>query len=153
MLIVAVAGGTGHLGLTIVEVFEEIRDTECEPSQSPRLKSTTQTSTQQPSPGQQQREHHHLSPQPEDSRWQRLELQLVAAAAQSSTTKRFMGSDWAIPYPLTHAFRIFTLSALRATEFEWTCLHVGQIADYLGTPHLPGHMSDVRILNEGGETY
>jgi hypothetical protein len=27
------------------------------------------------------------------------ELQLVAAAAKSSTTKRFMASDWSIPIP------------------------------------------------------
>lgn len=38
------------------------------------------------------------------------------------------------------AFRLATLAALRKTDLEWTSLHVGQIADYLGVPHLPSRM-------------
>ena len=48
-------------------------------------------------------------------------------------------------YVPQNTYRLRTISALEKTDLEWTCLQVGQIADYLGTPHLPSHFSPYAV--------
>jgi nucleoside-diphosphate-sugar epimerase len=53
-----------------------------------------------------------------------------------------LGSNLRIPQD---ALRLATVATLGKTDLEWTSLHVGQIADYLGTPHLRSHMGPYAI--------
>ncbi|KAB5528051.1 hypothetical protein GE09DRAFT_1042248 [Coniochaeta sp. 2T2.1] len=159
MLTVAIAGGTGHLGLAFVELL----------IQNPKYRVVILSRKAPDSEGR--------APAPvaqvdyadieatarllesnavhtivsaldlKTAEGSAAESNLVAASAKSGTTRRFMASDWAVPIspdPALHTpqntHRLKTTSSLSKTDLEWTCLHVGQIADYLGTPHLPSHM-------------
>ncbi|KAF4427919.1 NAD(P)-binding protein, partial [Fusarium austroafricanum] len=73
------------------------------------------------------------------------EVALVKAAARSSTTKRFIASDYAAPIPRSKRFgrllaRQATIDELQNTDLEWTTVRNGQFADNLGIPHLKSYM-------------
>jgi nucleoside-diphosphate-sugar epimerase len=44
-----------------------------------------------------------------------------------------------------HAVRRATIAELRSTDLEFTTVHVGQIADYFGIPHIKGHLAPLSM--------
>ncbi|KAK1763389.1 hypothetical protein QBC33DRAFT_550029 [Phialemonium atrogriseum] len=79
------------------------------------------------------------------------EINLVRAADKSGPTKRFISSDWSIPFPKMgepspqHAARAATIAELRETGLEWTTVHNGYLTDYFGVPHIKSHMRLIAI--------
>ncbi|OIW25676.1 NAD(P)-binding protein [Coniochaeta ligniaria NRRL 30616] len=160
MVTVAIAGGTGHIGLTIAEVLKKnpnhrvivlsrtVRAPDTQDNAAPVI-ATDYTNIDALAHLLETNAVHTIVSAlslktPSGSA---AELNLIAAASKSSTTKRFIASDWAAPIPSDptlhlpqDTLRLSTIAALSHTSLEWTALHVGQIADYLGTPHLRSHM-------------
>ncbi|KAM0389233.1 hypothetical protein ACHAO7_011774 [Fusarium culmorum] len=67
------------------------------------------------------------------------ESNLVKAAAQADSTKRFVASAWGIAYAETTPVgkaRGRTLATLRTTDLEWTRFDNGFFLDYYGPPSL-----------------
>ncbi|KAH7230678.1 uncharacterized protein BKA55DRAFT_696595 [Fusarium redolens] len=67
------------------------------------------------------------------------ESNLVKAAAQADSTKRFVASAWGIAYAETTSVgkaRGRTLATLRTTDLEWTRFDNGFFLDYYGPPSL-----------------
>ncbi|PCD25992.1 hypothetical protein AU210_012426 [Fusarium oxysporum f. sp. radicis-cucumerinum] len=67
------------------------------------------------------------------------ESNLVKAAAQAGSTKRFVASAWGIAYAETTPVgkaRGRTLATLRTTDLEWTRFDNGFFLDYYGPPSL-----------------
>jgi len=76
------------------------------------------------------------------------EANLVAAAAKSSTTKRFVSSNWGTATPDDESLRIppnifreQSIDALRKTDLEWTQIHNGLFLDYYGMPHVQTYLT------------
>ncbi|KAF2735549.1 NAD(P)-binding protein [Polyplosphaeria fusca] len=71
------------------------------------------------------------------------ETSLVKAAAASGPTKRFIASEWGGPSPETFspelpqsAYRRATQAELRKTELEWTKVYNGLFLEYYGMPYV-----------------
>ncbi|KAJ0122445.1 hypothetical protein J7T55_002958 [Diaporthe amygdali] len=83
------------------------------------------------------------------------QLNLIKAADASSVTKRFIPSSFAIPYPedgvailppLEHYF--ISLKALEETSLEWAVVHNGTFLDYFAPPALKTyHPHSVLVLD------
>ncbi|KAF9774647.1 hypothetical protein IL306_007317 [Fusarium sp. DS 682] len=74
------------------------------------------------------------------------ESNLVRAAAQADSTKRFVASAWGIQYAETTSVgqaRGRTLEELRLTNLEWTRFDNGFFLDYYGPPSLKSYMNRV----------
>ncbi|KAF2501481.1 NAD(P)-binding protein [Lophium mytilinum] len=76
------------------------------------------------------------------------EINFVAAAAKSSTTKRFVASSWGTASPKdkslrlpVNTFREQSIEALRKTDLEWTQFHDGLFLDYYGMPHVETYLT------------
>ncbi|KAF3761010.1 NAD(P)-binding protein [Cryphonectria parasitica EP155] len=70
------------------------------------------------------------------------EINLVNAAVQSGSAKRFISSDWGLPRPKDdpQPFRQATVDALRKTDLEFTTFHGGYFLDYFGMPHIKSQL-------------
>lgn len=76
------------------------------------------------------------------------EINLVAAAAKSSATKRFIASCWgnassedpSLRMPF-NGFREQTKDALRKTDLTWSTFYNGFFLDYCGMPHVESYLS------------
>ncbi|KAF2640795.1 NAD(P)-binding protein [Massarina eburnea CBS 473.64] len=76
------------------------------------------------------------------------ELNMIAAAAASIPTKRFIASNWATPSPVVPSLRLpfnvyreQSIAALRKTSLEWTQIYNGFYIDYYGMPHVDTYLS------------
>ncbi|KAF2129549.1 NAD(P)-binding protein [Dothidotthia symphoricarpi CBS 119687] len=83
-----------------------------------------------------------------DPKAAQAEINMITAAGQSSSTKRFVASHWgnatpddeSIRLPF-NSFRDQSAEALRKTDLEWTQIHNGHYSDYFGMPHVDTHLS------------
>ncbi|KAM0425872.1 hypothetical protein ACHAPT_008810 [Fusarium lateritium] len=81
------------------------------------------------------------------------ELNLIAAADQSKCTKRYVPSIWGVKYTQEIAERfpiakpkLAVVAALENTSLEYTLWFTGHFADYYVTPHLPSHMIPLGVV-------
>ncbi|KAI9839153.1 MAG: hypothetical protein M1819_003146 [Sarea resinae] len=157
MVTVAVAGGTGKLGLTIVEVLKanpkhkvivlSRKAPEVHDEKAPVFALDYTDVDALVHVLEDNSVHTIISAMqvstPESGA---AEINLVKAATRSSHAKRFISSEWSAPTPdssldLPHnAPRAATIKELQKTDLEWTRFYVGQIMDHLGTPHIKSHM-------------
>ncbi|KAM5341208.1 hypothetical protein ACJ41O_015317 [Fusarium nematophilum] len=77
-----------------------------------------------------------------------VEAAVIRAADQSKHTKRFIASNWSLPNaisskPLTPwaEFQSKGLDLLRTTSLEWTEIANGYFLDYWGMPHIKTHLT------------
>lgn len=75
------------------------------------------------------------------------EISLVKAAAKAGPTKRFIASEYGVLAPAEkslqlpqHEFRLATIAELQKTDLEWTRVHNGDFLDYFGMPYIETHM-------------
>ncbi|KAJ4183800.1 hypothetical protein NW767_013458 [Fusarium falciforme] len=154
MKVIAVAGGTGHVGRTIVETL----------AQSPSLKVIVLGRKASPSkPGEpvhvvvdyanvaavataleQHNVHTVISAiQVANEEASAAETNLIRAAGQSSSVKRFIMSGWgSLPSEMspTSIFQKASLEALRKTDLEWTRFAVGYFLDCYSLTSLKTHL-------------
>ncbi|OQV02393.1 hypothetical protein CLAIMM_07598 isoform 1 [Cladophialophora immunda] len=78
------------------------------------------------------------------------EISLVKAAAKAGPTKRFMASEYGTPAPVEkslqlpqHEHRLATIAELKKTDLEWTRVHNGYFLDYFGIPYIESYMTPV----------
>ncbi|KAL7906507.1 hypothetical protein GGI35DRAFT_471070 [Trichoderma velutinum] len=68
---------------------------------------------------------------------------LIKAASQSGTVKRFIASEWGTPHtevsPM-HKIRESAIVELRKTNLEWTRVANGYFMDYYGMPHVETYL-------------
>ncbi|KAH7188260.1 uncharacterized protein B0J16DRAFT_412741 [Fusarium flagelliforme] len=69
------------------------------------------------------------------------ELELIQAAEAAQPTKRFISSDWGLPHTEEHAKQANSANnkfraqeELRKTNLEWTSIHNGFFVDFWGSP-------------------
>ncbi|KAJ9614448.1 hypothetical protein H2200_002584 [Cladophialophora chaetospira] len=81
------------------------------------------------------------------------ELDLVAAAAKSSTTKRFIASNWGGVIPEDESlripfqkYRLETLKALEKTDLEWTQFQNGYFLDFYGIPYVETNLKPLTFV-------
>ncbi|EKG10250.1 NmrA-like protein [Macrophomina phaseolina MS6] len=72
---------------------------------------------------------------------------LIKAAAKSTSTKRFVASEWGVPISpevLTalpfSKMKLDAVEELKKTSLEWTRFNNGYFMDYWGMPHIKSHM-------------
>ncbi|KAJ4162918.1 hypothetical protein NW754_014339 [Fusarium falciforme] len=154
MKVIAVAGGTGHVGRTIVETL----------AQSPSLKAIVLGRKASPSkPGEpvhvvvdysnvaavataleQHNVHTVISAiQVANEEASAAETNLIRAAGQSSSVKRFIMSGWgSLPSEMspTSIFQKASLETLRKTDLEWTRFAVGYFLDCYSLTSLKTHL-------------
>ncbi|RSL57706.1 hypothetical protein CEP53_006377 [Fusarium sp. AF-6] len=81
------------------------------------------------------------------------ELNLIAAADRAKSTKRFVPSIWGAKYtqeisdsfPIAKA-KLAVTAALEKTSLEYTSWLTGYFADYYIAPHIPSHMTILRVV-------
>ncbi|ETI25726.1 hypothetical protein G647_02500 [Cladophialophora carrionii CBS 160.54] len=78
------------------------------------------------------------------------EISLVKAAAMAKATKRFVASEYGTLAPTDrsiqlpqHESRLAVIAELQKTDLEWTRIHNGYFLDYFGMPHVESHMTPV----------
>ena len=78
---------------------------------------------------------------------------LVAAAAASSFTKRFVASNWGGVMPSDESLRIpfqyarmKTIAALKSTDLEWTTFQNGYFSDFYGMPHVRSNLKPLAFV-------
>ncbi|KAK7219672.1 hypothetical protein V2G26_007675 [Clonostachys chloroleuca] len=154
---IAVAGGTGKLGLTIAETLQEnpeysviVLSRKAQDLPNSALKVVA-VDYSRPKELQDVLESYKVSTvisalqvnSPESGA---AEIALVHAANGCSTTRRFISSDWSMPikdpkYYLPYLpIRHQTIETLRSTDLEFTTVYNGTIIDQVGTPHIRSHM-------------
>ncbi|KAB2568838.1 hypothetical protein DBV05_g12487 [Lasiodiplodia theobromae] len=149
---VAIAGGTGNIGRTLVEVLSE----------NPKNTGSTATTDAKATivhvdygdveSIRQAFEKHQidtviscLSMTAESSG--ESELNLIKAADASSVTRRFVPNDWGVPLLESEisAMPIFkyqkaAIELLKESKLQWTIVYIGYIMDYFGMPHIKTRM-------------
>ncbi|KAL6364516.1 hypothetical protein LRP88_01918 [Fusarium phalaenopsidis] len=77
------------------------------------------------------------------------ELNLITAADRAKSTKRFVPSIWGAKisdsFPIAKA-KLAVTAALEKTSLEYTSWLIGYFADYYIAPHLPSHMTILRVV-------
>ncbi|GME49632.1 hypothetical protein A1O9_00362 [Neofusicoccum parvum] len=75
------------------------------------------------------------------------QINLIKAAAKSSVTKRFAPSEWGIPYPEEDGknmplvkYKLLAADELRKTDLKWTKFSNGFFLDYFGMPHVKSYL-------------
>ncbi|RFU28645.1 hypothetical protein B7463_g7672, partial [Scytalidium lignicola] len=154
MVVVAVAGGTGHVGRAIVEELKgSSKHKLLVLSRKPAEKTDSDTSflvvDYDDVDGTAKllasnNVHTVISAiQVTSPAASASECNLVQAAAKSTTVQRFVASDWGVHHteisPL-YAVREATLAELRKTNFEWTRFVNGFFLDYYGFPYLKSYL-------------
>ncbi|KAH7131277.1 hypothetical protein EDB81DRAFT_859843 [Dactylonectria macrodidyma] len=159
MVNVAVLGGTGHVGKTIVEVLKE------DPNHSVIILSRKAVTSDTGAPVvavdyddvaalktvlEQHKIHTVISCLgTHDQALADVQNAVIRAAETSSTTKRFIPSNWACPRdPESVAasargsyFQRQGPDLLRQTSLEWTEVLNGYFLDYWGMPYIKSHMT------------
>ncbi|OLN85752.1 Isoflavone reductase P3-like protein 1 [Colletotrichum chlorophyti] len=154
MKVIAVAGGTGHVGRPIVETL----------ARSPSFKVVVLGRKTNPDlPGfsvyiqndykdiealaqilTQHNVHTVISTiQITDETASTAEVNLIRAADSSSSAKRFIASSWgSLPNENspTSGYQEASIGQLRKTTLEWTRFAVGFFLDYYGLPHIKTHL-------------
>ncbi|KAI3319973.1 NAD(P)-binding protein [Xylariaceae sp. AK1471] len=82
------------------------------------------------------------------------EVQLVLAADASKTTKRYVASNWSVPITegdelliTPNAFKVEALRALKqAKDLEYTSFYTGFFLDYWGIPVVKSHMKPAVVV-------
>ncbi|CAO2656492.1 Nn.00g052950.m01.CDS01 [Neocucurbitaria sp. VM-36] len=158
MVVVAVIGGTGSVGKTIVEAFQEDRKHDViifarkvpEGGHVAPVFVVDYDNVGQLTASLVERNVHTVisTIAMYDPTAAQAERNFVAAASKSSTTKRFIASNWGTAPPGDeslrlpfHIFREQILQALRKTDLEWTQIYNGFFLDYYGMPHIETHLS------------
>ncbi|KAF7555198.1 hypothetical protein G7Z17_g2403 [Cylindrodendrum hubeiense] len=156
MVNVAVLGGTGHVGKTIVEVLHE------DPNHSVIVLSRKAATTEigallvavdytDVEALKTVLESHNIHTViscvgVHDQAIADVQAAVIQAAETSSTTKRFISSNWATPVeqiaPWTQLQRQGP-DALRQTNLEWTEILTGYFLDYWGMPRIKSHMTSM----------
>lgn len=154
MVVVAVAGGTGHLGQAIVEVLKENpkhkvivlgrKAPEKTDPDAPALvvdysdiEGTAQLLADNDV-------HTVISTiLVTDETGSTAQINLIKAATKSAATKRFIASDWGIEHseesPM-YSVREAAFNELRKTDLEWTRFVNGYFLDYYGIPYVKTHL-------------
>ncbi|KNG88861.1 hypothetical protein ANOM_003682 [Aspergillus nomiae NRRL 13137] len=155
MVNVAIAGGTGDVGRTILEVLQA--STKHEAFVLSRKSSTVVPNTlvadyndidQLVSLLEDNKIHTVICAlSVEGSSLETAQLNLIKAAARSQATKRFVANGFAIPYPqealeVLPQLKVYFdgLEALRHSGLEWTVFHIGMFMDYFATPALKSYL-------------
>ncbi|KAJ4045867.1 hypothetical protein NW761_007883 [Fusarium oxysporum] len=71
------------------------------------------------------------------------QVNLVRAAALSGTVRRFITSEWSVPHSEDSALYVFreaAVEALRETNLQWTRIVNGYFLDYYGLPYLKSYL-------------
>ncbi|KAK9366688.1 hypothetical protein V1509DRAFT_611294 [Lipomyces kononenkoae] len=150
MVTVAIAGGTGHIGKTLAEVLKASpnhkvlvlsRNAAAGHDEKAPIHAVNYDDVDSLAKLFEEDNVHTVisTIQVSNSEVGASEINLVRAAVKSSPTKRFIASDWGIPFPEPRA------DELRTTSLEWTTVHIGYIADYFGIPHVRSFMSPLTI--------
>ncbi|VUC36364.1 unnamed protein product [Clonostachys rosea] len=157
MKTIAVAGGTGKLGLTIAETLQEnpeysviVLSRKTQELRNAALKVVV-VDYSKPEELHKVLESYAVETvisalQVNSAESGAAELALVRAADACLTTRRFISSDWSMPikdpkYYLPYLpIRHQTIETLRSTDLEFTTVYNGTIIDQLGTPHIRSHM-------------
>ncbi|CAH0051322.1 unnamed protein product [Clonostachys solani] len=160
MVTVAVLGGSGHVGKTIVDAIKE------HPSHSVIILSRKASSTVDPEAPTvlvQYDDDKSLTSALEahqvdtvisclgvhDENLAQVEAAVIRAADKSKYTKRFIPSNWSLPNadssknPLNPwaVFQRKALGLLRTTSLEWTEIAPGYFADFWGMPFIETHLT------------
>ncbi|CAH0023676.1 unnamed protein product [Clonostachys rhizophaga] len=154
---IAVAGGTGKLGLTIAETLQEnpeysiiVLSRKAQDLPNSALKVVA-VDYSRPQELQDVLESYKVNTiisalQVNNVESGEAEIALVHAANGCSTTRRFISSDWSMPindpkYYLPYLpIRHQTIQRLRSTDLKFTTVYNGTIIDQVGTPHIRSHM-------------
>ncbi|KAL1599467.1 hypothetical protein SLS60_007270 [Paraconiothyrium brasiliense] len=166
MVIVAVAGGTGHVGRTIVDALRksqkhdvivltrEVKESDDSDSASPTFAVDYDDIEQVTELLESKNVHTVISTIAVlTEATGKSELDLVATSAKSSVTKRFIASNWGgvIPSDETlrmtfQPYRIATIEALKKTDLEWTQFQNGCFVDYYGMPYVETNLKPLTFV-------
>ncbi|OCT49457.1 nmrA-like family protein [Cladophialophora carrionii] len=156
MVTVAVAGGLGHIGHSIVAALKEspkhrvivlAREVEPDPdAEAPVFKAHYESIEELTKVLVDNDVHTVISAIKvlnEDAG--RAEMNLVKAASNAGCTQRFIASDWGFPIPEgavlpQQTLRDANCAVLRGSGLEWTRFYNGFLLDYYGIPHIKTHM-------------
>ncbi|TVY71786.1 Oxidoreductase BOA1 [Fusarium oxysporum f. sp. cubense] len=72
----------------------------------------------------------------------------VRAAALSGTVRRFITSEWSVPHSEDSALYVFreaAVEALRETNLQWTRIVNGYFLDYYGLPYLKSYLTPFKF--------
>ncbi|KAJ0151603.1 Uncharacterized protein HZ326_5974 [Fusarium oxysporum f. sp. albedinis] len=172
MVTVAVAGGTGKVGRTIVEAIVAAGEHKVvilsrEPKENKLLEeeigaSVLAADIHNISALTELFEKHNVhtvistlgmnGPEP-------IEIDIIRASEASQATKRFISSDWGLPHTEKHAAqansannKLRAQDELRKTNLEWTSIHIGFFLDFWGSSksaaksnlHTPSTFVDIK---------
>ncbi|KAK7428140.1 hypothetical protein QQZ08_005379 [Neonectria magnoliae] len=159
MVNVAVVGGTGHVGKTIVEVLHEdvrhsviilSRKEAATPEGGAPLVAVDYTNIESLTTVLEQHKIHTVISclGIHEQATADVQSNVIKAAEKASTTKRFIPSNWALPYnPAFDTITPWSLfqnqgpTELRQTGLEWTEILPGYFLDYWGMPRIKSHMT------------
>ncbi|CEL02563.1 Putative NmrA-like family protein [Aspergillus calidoustus] len=153
MVNVAVAGGTGGVGQTIVEVLGSSHHQAFVLSRKPSKETQTVTVDYSDICSlitvlEMHKIHTVISAfSVEGDSLAKSQKNLIEAAIRSKETKRFVPSGYAIPYPRT-ALQVLpqlkdyfaAIETLEASNLEWTVFHNGIFLDYFGGPSMKSYL-------------
>ncbi|KAJ3541419.1 hypothetical protein NM208_g4620 [Fusarium decemcellulare] len=157
MTVVAIAGGTGHLGRTIVEALVQNKEHEVlvfSRHATMPLGSAIHVQVDYDDVAslttliKKRRIHTIISTIALSSDAQsNAQLNLIQAASDSTVTKRFAPSEWSLPAKESQIerlgsveYRLRAIDLLRKTNLEYTLFFPGWLMDYYGIPHIETHM-------------
>ncbi|KAF5227405.1 hypothetical protein FANTH_14778 [Fusarium anthophilum] len=162
MVTIAVAGGTGNVGRTLVEALKESpkhdvivlarKAPDIEDSAAPVIVVSYSDIDNLVKILEDHNVHTVVSAMmvlsPDASNAQ---VNLIQAAAKSASTQRFVTSEWGARYPLSNPgsqpeFRELAVNELRQTDLEWTRFRNGYFLDYYGMPHVKSHMTPLDFV-------
>ncbi|KAH8691252.1 hypothetical protein BGW36DRAFT_363589 [Talaromyces proteolyticus] len=169
MVIVAVAGGTGHLGRTIVEaiiatkkhdvkIFSRKSNPELESALGVAVIPVDYSDVDSLTKILEDLDIHTvisaLSNYNDAEDNSPPEVELIRAADASTTTKRMISSVWSAPYSDRHIGQLSSVTninnaklALRKTsDLEYTVFYNGYFMDYWGMPAVPSHMPPIMMV-------
>lgn len=156
MVVVAVAGGSGHVGRTIVETLVEIGDHEVivlGRKATPNVansKSVVVDYADVAAIAEALTQHavHTVicTISVVDEASSASQIHLIQAAGQSSSVKRFIASSWGSnsnEKSPVYALQQASNDELRKTQLEWTRFANGFFLDYYGAPHVKTHLPTI----------
>ncbi|TVY76133.1 Oxidoreductase swnN [Lachnellula suecica] len=158
MVVVAIVGGTGNVGKTLVDAFKEDGKHEVivlgrkvpEGGIAVPMFAVDYDSVEQLTKTLEENHVHTVISAIVlmDETAAKAERNLVAAASKSASTKRFVPSNWGNATPNDESMRIphngfrdQSAEALGKTDLEWTRIYNGLFLDYYGLPHVESHMT------------
>ncbi|KAJ4341946.1 hypothetical protein N0V95_007071 [Ascochyta clinopodiicola] len=167
MVVVAVVGGTGNVGRTIVDAFKENGEHEVivlarkvpEGDHAVPVFAVEYSNIEQLAQILEENKVHTVISTivMYDPVAAQSERNLIAAAAKSASTKRFVQSNWGDKTPEDETLRIApnifreqSLEDLRKTDLEWTQIHNGHFLDYYGMPHVETYLTPLVIFVDIG---